>query len=429
MMKNRNLHHANNLQLLSMKHIKIIQYILLVLIFAFPAFGKLELDSVHFDPAIISAGDEVDIVVQYHDEISAYDNWKDYEVKPVFKVTLESDDDLTNKYVTIQDSVGNNLGSKLISGIVYNKVFRVKVHQNAPAGNYEFKLSGIWLLNGEPIDTFKYVRLKMPVKKEGIILDITTIQTVPSEVRPGDNFVKINSYIENVGEKDAKEVVINLNLPHVLESSYSNNNRVWVGRVNAGESKEVTFFIDVDKKGSEGIHQIKYNIDYMDLDNNKYTKISELPFLIKSRPYLEIVKFKGEGLAGTNGKLYVTIKNTGSESAESVDARIIKQNSQPFAIDVRSDYIGELEPNEEATAIFNIAINRDAEIKEHDLKLIIRSKGDTDEGDDNIYTYNRRAKFTVSGVAPNKFLYVGIIGIVIVILFLVITKIAGAKKK
>ena len=36
----------------------------------------------------------------------------------------------------------------------------------------------------------------MNVKKEGIILDITTIETIPSEVRPGDDFVKIVGFIE-----------------------------------------------------------------------------------------------------------------------------------------------------------------------------------------------------------------------------------------
>jgi hypothetical protein len=413
-----------------MKNIKKIinLIIIMMIIMVFPVFGKLELDNINFDPAIISSGDEVDIVIQYHDTVDSQKDFGDDTKDANFKVLLESDDDLTKKYVTIQDSEGDDLGGKLIGGESYNKVFRVKVHQNAPAGNYEFKLSGRWYVDDEPIDIYKYVRFKMPVKKEGIIIDITTIQTVPSEVRPGDNYVKISSHIENVGEKDAKEVIINLDLPEKLQSSYTNNNRVWVGRVNSGEAKEITFFIDVDETNSEGIHDIKYLIDYMDVDNNKYKKITELPFLVKSRPYIEVVEYTGEGLAGTTNKLYVKIKNIGSESAESVDVRIIKQNSQPFTIDVRSDYVGELEPNEEATAIFDISVNRDAELKEHDFKLIIRSKGDTDEGDDNIYTYNRRAKFTVSGVAPNKLLYAGIIGFIILIMFVIISKIWGKKK-
>jgi hypothetical protein len=384
------------------------------------AQGKIELDGINFDPAIIASGDEVDIVIQFHADAYSENeigiNDPDYR----FVVRIKPDDTLTQDYVTIQDAEGDNVQGWLVSGNTYAKKFRVKVNNDAPAGNYEFLLEGQWVKGDEPQSGTQFVRFTMPVKKEGIILDITTLETVPAEVRPGDNFVKIVGFIENVGEKDAKSVEINLDLPEGLTSSYANDNRLWVGRVNAGESKEVTFFLDVDESASTGTQTIKYRFTYMDLDNNPSDRSRDIPFLIKPRPYLEVVSSEGEGLAGETVKLSVKIKNTGTESAEAVDVRILKHNAQPFEIDVRSDYIGELEPGEEGVAIFDIKVNGDAEIKTHDLKLLIRSKGDSDEGDDNIYTYSRRAKVDVTGAAQNDFILFGGIGAGLVLVLIII---------
>lgn len=385
----------------------------------------LVLDHIQFDPAIIAAGDEVDIVIQFHEEARNTEIYEKRLGNPdySFKVMIESDDTLTKDYVIFQDAEGDDLHGSIFAGTTYNKKFRVKVKNDAPAGNYEFKLSGQWYLNDEPADEVsQYVRFTMPVKKEGIILDVSTLETVPSEVRSGDKYVKVVSYVENVGEKDAKSVELSLRSPAGLSASYSNNNRIWVGRVNAGEKKEVIFFLDVDEKAQAKVYDLSYSLSYMDLDNNANSITRIIPFLVKERPYLEVVSFEGVGLAGATSKLIVKVKNTGEESAESVDVRVLKQNSQPFTIDVRSDYIGELEPGEEGIAIFDIGVNRDAEIKSHDFKLLIRSKGDTDEGDDNIYIYNRRASFDVTGVAPNKMRTFGIIGVVIVLILFAANK-------
>lgn len=388
---------------------------------AFPASATLKLDNILFDPAIIAAGDEVDIVIQYHHESITEEDERVGSKDYTFQVILEPDDTLTQKYVVIQDAEGDDEQGRIFASGYYNKRFRVKVMPNAVPGNYEFKLTGQWFRDGEPDSAYQYLRFTMPVKKEGIILDLASFVTVPAEVRPGDNFVKIVGYIENAGEKDAKSIEIQMKTPDGIDASYANNNRVWAGLIGAGESKEVTFYVDVDEKADEGVYDLQFDVDYMDLDNNRYQKLITIPFLVKPRPYLEIVKSEGEGLSGSSGKLYITVMNTGSESAEAVDIRLLKQNSQPFNMDVRSDYIGELEPGEEGLAVFNIDVTSEAEPKEHYFKVLIRSKGDSDEGDDNIYTYNRRATFSVTGEAPNNLRNYGLAAAAVIAVVIVIT--------
>ena len=124
----------------------------------------------------------------------------------------------------------------------------------------------------------------------------------------------------------------------------------------------------------------------------------------------------------------VYLKNTGTEDAEAVDARLITQSSQPFSFDSRSNYIGELKPGETGKAVFKVKIDKDAEFKEHFLKMLIRAKGDSDKGDENIYTFNRRASIGVEGKESNKLIGIGVIA-VIIMLGLIAFKIAKRKKK
>jgi len=391
------------------------------------AFANIELENLYFDPAIIAAGDQVDIVVEYKATHLEVDRIGNPEYK--FEVELQTDDDLSDKYVTIIDKFGDDLKGTVLAGEVYNKVFRIKVANDAPAADYQFKLLGRWYKNDVAERVSKEIDFLVPIKKEGIILNVANLNTNPSQVRPGDKFVEIKTYIENVGQKDSKsvEVILKPN-SDLISSSYTDNNRKWVGRLNAGESKEISFFLNIDEDLVANLYELNLDLNYMDLDDNEYEENINVPFLIKDRSYIEVVNFSGSSLAGDMGELRVEVKNTGSQSAESVDVRILKQSSQPFDFDVRSSYIGELESGESGVAIFNFKVSDKAEIKTHDFKLLIRTKGDTDEGDDSIYTYNRRGQFDVTGEAQNNYIIFGLMLLGLVLVFFIGSKIFSSKK-
>lgn len=371
--------------------------------------AELQLDDVYFDPAIVSAGDSVDVVVQY--SVDSVDSNKIANEDYTFDVKLTADDTLTKNYVTVMDSSGDDLVGRVFAGQHYNKVFRVKIADNAPVGDYQFELAGQWYFNGRAVDYAQSKKITMFVKKEGVVLGVSSLTTSPAEVRSGDDFVVLNSYVENAGEKAAKSVEVSLILPEGFKPSYSNNNRVWVGVVDAGASKVATFNVNINDSVEGGVYNFTYNFKYRDSENNVYTKEEVIPFYVKSKPLIEVVKTEGSSVGGSSSKLYVTIKNVGKEDAESVDVRILKQSSQPFDFDIRSDYIGELKSGEEGLAIFDLNVVRGAAVKNYDLKLMIRAKGDGDEGDDNIYVFNRRAKFEVVESLFNVLFVSGLLGL------------------
>lgn len=394
------------------------------------SFAELELERIYYDPAIIGAGDVVDIVIEYQSSNVPFDSSRLGAEEYAFEVRLLPDDDMTKNYVTILDSSGDPVRGQVLGGVKYNTVFRVKVSPDAPTGPYQFKLEGQWIRNGVPQGLIEEAKFEMDVKKEGIIMDISSLTTNPSKVRPGDNSIEILTHIDNSGFKDAKSIEVTMETSHEdIIPTFSDNNRKWVGIVNSMESKPVSFFIDLRDSVPTGLHNLTFKLNYLDMDNNNYSKEIVVPLKVHSRPNIVVESFTGEGLAGGSGRLEVVIKNIGEDSAEASDVRIVRQSTQPFAFDVRSDYVGELQPGETGKAIFEFDILADAEIKTHDFQLFIRAKGDSDEGDDTIYTFQRRAQFDVTGNAPNWFILVGASVLVLIIIILVLGNFVGRKKK
>lgn len=379
------------------------------------ASATIKLNGVSTDPAIIASGDEVDIVLNFQDvDFDPNTEKKDASLS----VKLEGSNTITKNYVTIFEDSGEGSIGHLFSGENWRSVFRVKINENAPPGEYEFSANFKWIgADGNQIGGTETKYFKLTVKKEGINVLVSNLQTVPGEVRSGDEYVKLDIYLENVGEKDAKSVGVKLNLPEELSHSYSNANDIRIGRLNAGEQKSLTFYIDVVDGAPAQIYNLDLLIDYIDLDNNQYTKQEDVQLLVKEKPQIKVINYSGSGVIGGSGKLYVTLENIGSETAEAVDVRLVKQSSQPFEFDVRSNYVGQLEPGETGVAVFDIDVSRSAEEKEHDFSVFIRAKGDTDNGNDNIYTFSDRAKFVVSGEKPNYLLYagLGILGLLVLV--------------
>ena len=401
--------------------------LLFVLLLVPQSFAALTMSDIQFDPAIVGAGDEVDIIIQYQEKGLSLDDKRignsDYE----FKVSILPDDTLSKEFVTIVDGEGDSLYGSVYANQKFNRIFRIKIAQNAPPANYEFKLVGQWFNKGEPDSLEQFIRFTLPVKKEGITLDVASIQTQPRQIRAGDNFATVSLFVENSGEKSAKAIELTLTTPDGIVASYSDNNRAYIGQLIPSEQKEVTFTINVDELHPSGISNLFVHMSYLDIDNNNYQKQSTVPLLVKPRPNIEVINYTGLGEAGASGELIVTVQNIGEQSAEAVDVRIVKQHSQPFTIDIRSDYIGELEPGEIGIVKFQLEVDADASQKEHMLQLIIRAKGDTSEGDDTIYTFNRKAQYSVSGNHTPITFYLGVVlGIIIAIVL--ITKLFRGKK-
>ncbi|MFP4402632.1 MAG: COG1361 S-layer family protein [Candidatus Nanoarchaeia archaeon] len=430
-MKINNKHNKHKQQKSSMNvFIKNIIALLSILALLSFSFAELELKNIYTDPAIISAGDEVDIVIEYQALNTPFESNQVGSQEYEFRANLILEDDISKDHITLLDSEGISLKGSVLRGVTYNKVFRIKVSPDAPSATYQLKLEGQWYKNNQPLETKQIERFDLNVKKEGILLDVASFETQPSKIRPGDDSIQLTTYIENSGFKDAKSIELQLQSnTDLITPSYSDNNRKYIGLVENATSKPVSFTIDLDEDLKPGVHTLNAILNYRDLDNNQYYKNISIPLLVDSRPNIEVISVEGDSRVGEESQMRIVVQNTGQDTAEAVDVRIIKESSQPFSFDIRSNYIGELEPNETGIAVFDINTLSSAEEKTHNFQLLIRAQGDREKGDSSIYTFYDRAEFEVSGQSINWFIIIGAGVVVLVIILFIITRIKMSSSK
>lgn len=292
-------------------------------------------------------------------------------------------------------------------GTFEEKLFNVTLFakDNLPSGTYTFPVT-VTFTDG--------TERKTQVIEAGVIvggnidLKVASIETSPREVRPGDNFILINMNLENAGEDAAKSISAHLT-SQILKSSYSDDNQVYIGRIDSGSFSTLKFYVNIPKDTKSGRIPLNLDLEFQNLFGEKFEKNLEVIIAIKEKPVLEIVEVEAVGKAGSNMQVRIIVENQGDQKAQETDIRIVSDSSLPFTIEQRSVYLGAIESGERREAIFNIKVSPDADFNDYSLRANLRARGDSDAGDNSIYIYDRDFLVTVNGKVPNLLAIFGIL--------------------
>ncbi len=296
-----------------------------------------------------------------------------------------------------------------------NVSYRVYVKKGTPPGVYFVPLLIQWrdeYLNPKS----QTVILALPVEGE-IKLSISGVATSPARVRSGQDDVAVYVSISNTGDAEARNVRVKLLPEAPFSESFSGSGESFLGNIPPYGSGKAEFHIDVAEKAKPGKYTIPLEISYQNSKGEKFSIRDSLEILVEPRPYFEVedVKITPETPAqGDRVVVHVKIKNVGYEKAENVDVRVIRESSQPFEFNTRSDFVGTLKPKEVGEAALDISVKKDALPKEYRLRLSIRCTGDSDRSDDNVYTQEVAVPLrVVENKTPEKKGW-GYLGIVVV---------------
>ena len=282
--------------------------------------------------------------------------------------------------------------------------------------------------------TYKaYIR----VNNDRADFDFGNLETFPKKLISDTDGAELDVELQNIGEKDAQNVVLELNLPKGFEETYGYSNRVNLGTIPFGSSKIAKFFIDIDEDVESGNHPVNATVFYKEVDSNiddYLNKSLKLNIPIKSRPKFEIVDYKLEPeniTSNDEAKIVVKIKNIGKEEAKSTSVKVYKESSQPFDFNEKTDYIGKLKPGETGEAVFTFSVDENAEPKMYLLDLEIRTIFE-----DNILAEEKVLKIPVREKGKNNLLtsitfnqfIIGILVIIFVLSLMLIFKIKSRKK-
>lgn len=388
-----------------------------------------QINGVSTDPAFISAGDEATLSINMQETDYPDKNWdEDMELK----ARLEPGNKLARENSIITDDRDRSIGFLYPDG-VWNQNYQVKFNGDAPTGKYEYRVAIQYLEDGEPVKiqtedgsyNVTYVEyFEVDVDKEGVELTSTVESTEPRHLRPGNNYATTTLRVTNSGNKPIENIELSPETPDLIRPAYSKDEKFFIGKLNPGESSSFDMSINLDEEIEPGRHAVDLNTVYEDEDSNEYNQVLQAPIRVEGRPDLELESVENVMAAGATSNLRLEIRNDGEHTAESVTARALLEREQPFSLDTRSDYIGDIESGETAEAVMEITADRTATLKDHEVKIQMRATGDSEEGDRSVYTFTEHQEVTLEGRTRSSLIYIGLAGV-----FLVLTGVIYWRKR
>jgi len=188
----------------------------------------------------------------------------------------------------------------------------------------------------------------------------------PSKVFPGDLNIILTAIIVNTGSKEATHLNATLKLPEGIKPSWAKSNNVYIGNALPDTPVECNFYLDVEESTPHGL----YNLE-LELVHDDGRSSLTMPLSISEKANFEIVDLNispREIHPGDRGiKIQATIKNSGDIEAKEV---VIKLVGSSFS-GMTTSFLGVLNPNDEAKAIFDVDVSEQATTGENWLQFQI----------------------------------------------------------
>lgn len=230
-------------------------------------------------------------------------------------------------------------------------------------------------------------------------LGTANVVTSPTEIRSGEDGVKLKLSLSNTGSSEAKDVRAKLLLSGPFSPSSSGSDTAFLGNVAGDGKASAEFQFDVDEGAPARKYSLPLELSYSDPAGNSHTQMEKVEVLVEPRPYLKLVEWNTspeEPSPGEKVHLKLKLENTGGEDAENTDLRVIRESSHPFEYEKRSDYIGTLEPGSTGEGLLELSVESSATPKQYRLRVSTRYTGDAEEGDTNVYTQELALPLKVS---------------------------------
>ncbi len=154
--------------------------------------------------------------------------------------------------------------------------------------------------------------------------------------------------------------------------------------IMGGASRTATFNVKVADSATPGTYTLPLEVtytylqeaeDYGDTLRYNYQKKSEtLPLTVRVTPDLrvEILNVRSESLnVGTEGYVYLTLKNIGHDTANKAIAKVVRNGASPLIPTDGNAYIGTFEPGETVDVKFKVAVADSAEPQSYPLDVMV----------------------------------------------------------
>jgi len=377
--------------------------ILIAFLIAFSSMGyaqgpstNLEMEVVRAEPMPLQAGEYADLWI---------------------RVTNTGSSDATNPTFEVIDDFPFQGTEKtewsprggLAAGETITWRTQVRVNENAVFGQNNLKIrktsgnSDIWIED----------KLNLSVRTDDRSLIVSDLD-FPERVEPGSTG-EMTLTLQNLANSQFRNIDVNLDVSQIPVAPRATS-RKRISSVGAGETKSVTFNLDVDGDAENQLYKLPIQIDYQNQAGQELSVTETTGVNVGGFPNIDVGVDESEiRSSGQRGTVTFRILNKGEGQARFVGVEL-EETDQFEIISEDSIYLGSMIADDYQTAEFDIYVNEDVENLEMPITVNYRDG----EGDQTnrfnvtreLYTSNELSKYGMS--QSGNLLIPGIIGLVLI---------------
>ena len=262
---------------------------------------------------------------------------------------------------TVDQSAGD-----ILPGYSFTLRFALTVASDASAGVHRLTLILDYKTARDLLPVEKTLTVDVPVWTGDV--RVQNVLTVPGKVYPGDNQVVVKAWLVNSGTGSTADLQVRLLLEDPFQESSGGSDSFFLGTMQPGQVSEADFHVDISKSAQFGSYNLK--LVTASAGSGGQVEIGQIPIYVSEKVIFEVVQFEPKIVhAGDSGiSIKITIKNTGTLSADSVRAQLLVGN---YFSGTLTDFLGTMQPGESKTAYLTVDVDSKAtsQVYKMDLRL------------------------------------------------------------
>jgi len=260
---------------------------------------------------------------------------------------------------TVDQSAGD-----ILPGFSFTLRFVLTVASDAAAGVHRLDLMVSYKTASELLPVEKTMTVDVPVWTGDV--RVQHALTVPSKVYPGDNQVIVKTWLVNSGAGSTADLQVRLVLQDPFKPSSGGSDEFFVGTMQPGQISEADFYVDIDESAEFGSYSLKLVMDAP--GSTGQVEIGQVPIYVSEKARFEIIQAEPTIVrAGDSGvSIRITVKNTGSVTAESVRIQLKVSN---YFSGTLTDFLGTMQPGETSTAFLTVDVDSKAQPQKYRMDV------------------------------------------------------------
>jgi hypothetical protein len=299
-----------------------------------PANAELEIVLDKLSPQPVEPGQDLVLSIRLVNEFSEIENVK-LTIQPDSPIILKNDNDRII-----------NIGRMITFGAV-TETYSLHIDSLAVSGAYEVEFQALWLSNDQQRETNKTFKVMVRGVPQ---LAISNTIIEPEIISPGNNF-NLNFSVSNNGTGIASAIRVTSLIENLPFISTGTNTRV-IEKLSPASSKKLEYRLLAKDNAEPASYSIPIRLDYQSEDGRNFSSSELVGVNVLGKGRLNIAGINTDPSRIEKGNyltLTIRIENAGNGNAKSVKANI----DIPFR-GTKTAFLGKIEPDNDAPAIFNL---------------------------------------------------------------------------